>query len=46
MTNLFCRLDLGTVVCAECDQCVDQGFDEYFPINQADRSVSFTAFVD
>ncbi|KAH8055962.1 calcineurin-like phosphoesterase [Aureococcus anophagefferens] len=35
-------LDLGTVVCAECDQCVAQGFDAYFPINQADRSVMFT----
>ena len=40
-TNRFCRQALGRVYCEDCDQCVDQGFDEYFPIDQADRSVMF-----
>ena len=32
-------LNLGTVLCEDCQQCVDQEFDEYFPIDQASRSV-------
>ena len=34
-------LDLGTIVCEECNQCVDQGFEEFFPINQGEQAVMF-----
>ena len=33
--------DFDCKIGEDCDQCVDQGFDEYFPIDQAERSVMF-----
>ena len=32
---------MGVVPCSQCQQCVDQGFDEFFPIDQRERSVMF-----
>ena len=37
--------NLGLVTCAECDQCVEQGFDEYFPIDQSSRAVMYAISV-
>lgn len=32
--------DLGTVSCADCDQCADQDLEAYFPIDRAKRAVA------
>ena len=32
---------LGTIACEDCNQCVDQGFDEFFPIDQSSQAVMF-----
>ena len=35
--------NLGTVTCADCDQCAESGgaLDEYFPVEQSERAVLF-----
>ena len=42
------RLELGTVTCADCDQCADSdgALDEYFPVDQKERAVRYCLLND
>ena len=44
----FLRLELGTVTCADCDQCADSdgALDEYFPVDQKERAVRYCLLND